>query len=77
MGGGSVSADMNRMTDLIEMALASGDIDRGLELLEERRQWGENGRPDDHIEEPWDLKVQAARINLQRRLQQRRTDGPE
>jgi hypothetical protein len=67
--------DTNRMTDLFEMALASGDIDRALELLEERRQWGENGRPADHIEEPWDLKVQAARINLQRRLQQRRKKG--
>jgi hypothetical protein len=75
MGGGSVNADMNRMTDLFEIALASGDIDRGLELLEERRQWGENGRPADHIEEPWDLKVQAARINLRRRLQERRKNG--
>jgi hypothetical protein len=63
------------MTDLFEMVLASGDIDRALEILEERRQWGENGRPADHIEEPWDLKVQAARINLQRRLQERRKKG--
>jgi hypothetical protein len=67
--------DTNRMTDLFEMVLASGDIDRALEILEERRQWGENGRPADHIEEPWDLKVQAARINLQRRLQERRKKG--
>jgi hypothetical protein len=72
-----MSADMNRkkLTDLFELALASGDLDRALELLEERRQWGENGWPDDYIEEPWDLKVQAARTNLQHRLEQRRKNG--
>jgi hypothetical protein len=70
MGGGGMSADMNRKK------LPKWEfIDRAVEIIEETRLWGPEGRPDDYIEEPWDLKVQAARIKLEHRLEQRRKNG--
>jgi hypothetical protein len=69
---------LQNMSALAASALRGGsgvDFDAELLKIEERRQWGPEGRPWDYIEEPWGLRLASARINLQRRLEQKRREN--
>lgn len=70
----SERAVVQGMLRLAGLALKGADLDWDAELaaFEERRQWGPEGKPDDYIEEPEDLRRRAAIVRLKHRLTQRR-----